>query len=179
MKLLVQAAAYILATKYDIDAHGVEQFVAGLMYEFIGKDDLPDIEKCLTDESALEQEITNAISDISKGDLDDIIKGVEEIGQIIKELPGDLAECKEIESDVEKLLVWAAKFKNPVTLVVVLSKNLLLHWKEVEASVKKMETDWTAKEYYNAGEDVGDIVIEALGKPTTDDIEFENNMFLF
>ena len=166
MKFLASAVSAILATQYNIDNKGIEEFVSGFVFGFVGKDDLPDIQKCLTDESALEQEITNAIADITKGDLNDIIKGIMEIGQILKELPADLAHCKEIEADVAKILKWAQKFTNPTELVVIVSKNLLLHWKSVEKDVKAISSDWTAASYYNAGDDVADLVIQALGKPT-------------
>ena len=166
MKFVSSAIAAIVATRYDIDSHGVEEFVSGFVFGLIGKDDLPDIEKCLQDESALEQEITNAIADISKGDLNDIIKGVMEIGQIVKELPTDLAQCKNIQADVEKIIVWAQKFTNPTELAVIVAKNLLKHWKNVVSDVKKTESDWKAADYYNAGDDVADLLIQAVGAPT-------------
>ena len=88
------AIAGIIATKYQMDVAGVEDFVAGLMNGLIHKNDLPLIQACLKNTGALEVEITSALSDISKGDPTDIIKGVQEIGSIIKELPTDLAGCK-------------------------------------------------------------------------------------
>ena len=87
---IAKALTFIPATRYDIGIEGVEQFVAGLIYGMVGRDDLPEIEKCLQNGATLEQEITNAISDFSKGDLQDVIKGVEEVGHIITELPQDL-----------------------------------------------------------------------------------------
>ena len=37
------AIATIIATNYQIDAPGIEAFVAGLIFGLIGKDDLPEI----------------------------------------------------------------------------------------------------------------------------------------
>ena len=64
----VHAAATIIATKYEIDADGIEKFVSGMIFGLIQKDDLPEIQKCLANAESLEQEVTNAISDLSKGD---------------------------------------------------------------------------------------------------------------
>ena len=64
----VQQAAAILATNYSMSLEGTEEFVAGLLYGMVQKDDLPEIQKCLTNAESLEAEITNAVSDLSKGD---------------------------------------------------------------------------------------------------------------
>ena len=159
----VQQAAAILATNYSMNIEGTEEFVAGLLYGMVQKDDLPEIQKCLTNAESLEAEITNAVSDLSKGDFQDVLKAVQEIGQIIKEVPQDLDECKDIDSDVKKVEAWAAVFANPVTLTKQLTKNLLANWKKVSADITTTETDWNAKKFYEAGEDVADILILSVG----------------
>ena len=159
----VQAAASIIATNYSMDISGAEQFVAGVMYGLIQKDDLPEIQKCLKNGEKLEVEITNALSDFSKGDIESMIKAVQEFGMIIEELPQDLQDCEAIEDDVKKIENWAKIFANPVTLVTTLTKNLLANWKEVSSEVSQVSTDYAAEKYYNAGEDVADVVVLAVG----------------
>ena len=159
----VQQAAAILATKYSMSLEGTEEFVAGLLYGMVQKDDLPQIQNCLTNAESLEVEITNAVSDISKGDFQDVLKAVQEIGQIIKELPTDLDECKDIQDDITKVEAWAAVFANPVKLAETLTKNLLANWKKVSADVTTVESDWNAAKYYEAGEDVADMLILSVG----------------
>ena len=158
--------SYIVATKYGMDVAGVEEFIAGLIFGMINKDDLPEIQKCLQNAETLEQEITNAISDFSKGDLQDIIKGVEEVGHIIQELPQDLADCQDMQSDIQRIENWAKIFSHPTQLVATLTKNLLANWSQVFADVQKTETDWNAADYYDAGDDIADILVLSLGKPT-------------
>ena len=41
------AIASIVATNYQMDVAGVEDFVAGLMLGLLKKNDLPEIQKCL------------------------------------------------------------------------------------------------------------------------------------
>ena len=166
MRAVPAALAAIIATNYNMDIAGVEDFVAGLIFGLIAKDDLPEIQKCLANGELLEQEITNAISDISKGDLSDIIKAVEEIGHIITELPQDLADCQGMSDDIAKIENWAKIFSHPTTLVATLTKNLLANWSAVFADVSKTEADWTAEDFYNAGDDIADILVLSLGKPT-------------
>ena len=159
----VQAAASIIATYYQMDIEGAEEFVAGIMYGLIEKDDLPEIQKCLTNAETLEVEITNALSDFSKGDIQDMIKAVQEFGVIIGQLPEDLSECEAIGDDVAKIEAWAKVFANPVTLVETLTKNLLANWKEVSAEISKTTSDYDAAKYFDAGEDVADVVVLAVG----------------
>ena len=159
----VQAVAPIIASWYSMDIEGAEQFVAGMIYGLIQKDDLPEIEKCLKNGETLEMEITNAISDFSKGDIQDMIKAVQELGQIVKELPQDLDDCKSMDDDIKKIENWAKIFENPVTLVSTLTKNLLANWKDVSADISKATADYNAAKYYDAGEDVADTIVLAVG----------------
>ena len=166
MRVLSTAIASILATKYEIDAAGIEAFVGGFVFGLIQKDDLPEIQKCLKNASSLEAEVTNAISDLSKGDVADIIKAVEEMGQIVKELPADLADCQGMTDDIAKIENWAKIFAHPTTLIETITKNLLANWSTIFGDVSKVESDWTAASYYNAGDDVADILVLTVGKPT-------------
>ena len=190
----VQAVAPIIASWYNMDIEGAEEFVGGLIYGLIQKDDLPEIQKCLKNAETLEMEITNALSDFSKGDIEDMIKAVQEFGQIVKELPDDLNDCKNIEDDIAKIEAWGEIFLNPVALVQTLTKNLLANWKQVSADITKVTTDYNAAKYYDAGEDVADTLVLAVGpisraEDIDADIDWEllqahlpenmNNLFLF
>ena len=159
----VQQAAAILATKYSMSLEGTEEFVAGLLYGMIQKDDLPQIQNCLTNAESLEVEITNAVSDISKGDFQDILKAVQEVGEIVKEVPSDLADCEGMSDDLAKLEAWAAIFTNPAKLVSTLTKNLLANWKQVSADITTTNSDWGNAKYYEAGQDVADVIILSVG----------------
>ena len=157
------ALAGILATNYQMDVAGVEDFVAGLMLGLIKKNDLPEIQKCLQNSSSLEVEITNAVSDISKGDIPDIIKGVQEIGQIVKELPTDLADCKNLTADIQKIEAWATIFSDPKKLLPTLAENVIHNFGQISSDVSKVSTDFSGKSYENAGEDIADILVESVG----------------
>ena len=156
----------LIATDYQITVLQGEEFIAGLIYGLIGKDDLPELQKCLKDSEKLDQEISEAIADFSKGDFQDVLKGVEVIGEIIKELPQDLQDCGDIQDDVAKIEQWAAQFANPITLVTKLTTNLLKNWSQVAQEVNKTETDFKDSDFYDAGDDVAEIVVLSLGKIT-------------
>ena len=160
----VQAVAAYLGTTYKMDIEGAEEMIAGLMEGLIQKDDLPEIQKCLKNAESLEVELTGIIADLEKGDIQDIIKAAQEIGQVIKELPADLDDCKDIQGDVTKIVNWGKQFENPVKLVETLTKNVLAHWDPIQKDVKDLTTDYSSGKYYQTGEDIADITVQALGK---------------
>merc|ERR1719345_169819 len=157
------AIAGIIATNYQMNVAGVEDFVAGLFQGLLKKNDLPLIQKCLTNTGALEAEITNALADISKGDIPDILKGVQEMGQIIKELPTDLAACQGLDADMQKIKAWGAIFSEPTVLLPTLAENLLYNWSKVAGDVSSINTYFSGAKYENVGEDVADILVESVG----------------
>ena len=120
MKFL-ETLVSIVATNYQMDAANLEEFLGGMLFGLINKDDLPEIQKCLNNTTSLEAEFTIVISDLGKGDLQSIIKGIQELGQIMKELPNDLKDCKIIEDDVTKVLNWAKIFEHPAELLASLT----------------------------------------------------------
>ena len=91
VRVFAAAAALLGADiQFRNDVDNVEQFIAGLIFGLIQKDDLTNIQACLTDSDTLAQEIEVVINDFSKGDLADIIKGAQELLAIIQQLPADL-----------------------------------------------------------------------------------------
>ena len=61
----------------------VVDFMDGLIFGLLQKEDLPEIQKCLTHAPDVAKQITAAVEDFEKGDFSDIIAGIGEIGQII------------------------------------------------------------------------------------------------
>ena len=160
---IASAIVGLYSAQYRITVEGVEEFVGGLMLGLLNKDDLPEIKKCLQNEQTLETEIETAIADIEKKDFKDILAGVQEIGQIVQQLPGDLADCKNIQGDVDKIEAWAKIFTEPSKLLPILSENILKNWRTITTDVQKTDTDWKAANYESAGTDVADILIESVG----------------
>ena len=153
----------LLSTEYGANIASVEEFVGGLMYGLLQKDDLPEIKLCLQNEQKLESEIETAIADFEKKDFKDILAGVKVVGEIIQELPTDLADCKNIQDDVQKIEAWAKIFVEPAKLLPVLSENILKNWRTISQDVLKTESDWKAADYKDAGIDVADILVESVG----------------
>ena len=139
--------ALVIASAVTMNLPEVEQFLAGLILGLIQKDDLAKIQKCLTDGTGLASEISTAIADFEKGDLADIIAGVEEVGKIIQELPDDLGDCKDMSADIQRIETWAQIFKHPEQLIETLTTNIIKNFSEVTGDIGKIEADFKAKNY--------------------------------
>ena len=134
------------------------------MYALIGKDDLSDVRSCLKDPEGLESDIMSAISDIQKGYMSTIVKGVQELGAVMRELPKDLATCDSIKDDVDALSKWADKFYYPVTLSGKVSANLTTNWMTASSLAVDMATYYMNGDYYQSGKAVGELTVIAVGK---------------
>jgi hypothetical protein len=85
----INAAVNPTPVHFGVDS--VVQVVAGLMQGIIQKDDLKEIQQCLTNAQTLETEVLKAAADFSEGSITGIISGIKEIGTVVFQLPGDLS----------------------------------------------------------------------------------------
>ena len=162
----VYAAAAIILSKYAaFNLKEVEQIIGGLMYGFVQEDDLTNIELCLKDAQTVDEELTEAIQDFEKKDLKDLIKGVQEIGVVVKQLSTDLTDCEGIKADVARIEKWAEIFTKPLVLVPTLVKNVIKNYKTIETDVSDINTQLAIGTAvpWNVGRDIADIMIKTVG----------------
>ena len=155
--------AVLAASEYAITIDQAEQFIGGLIYGLIQKDDLKEIETCLTDADQVEKEVNDAITDFMKGDIADIMAGVELVGKIIQEIPTDLGDCQGMQADIDRIEKWAQIFNDPTKLVTTLATNVIQHFPAITADITKTSQDISGDDMWDAGIDVADILIQALG----------------
>jgi hypothetical protein len=153
----------VMENELGMTPEQVAQFVAGIIDGLIGKNDLPEIQKCMKDSAGLDQDIEEAIQDFQKGDVPDIIKGVQAVGKIIQELPNDLQDCGDIQDDVNRIEKWAQIFTHPEQLIQTLVANAITNHSAVIADAQKIVSDFNANNFVQAGEDIGDILVLLIG----------------
>ena len=161
----VYALAAVMITKYAaFNINDLENLIGGLIMGLIEKDDLSLIKACLKDAQAIDEKLTEAVTDFLKKDITDIIAGVEVVGEVLVELPKDLSECQGMKDDVTRIEKWAAIFSQPTVLLPTISKNLLFHYAQVMKDASNIESDIAADKMYDAGENIADLLITAVGK---------------
>ena len=164
MRVLSTIALAAVSEYYAISIAQAEEFIAGMLYGLIQKDDLKYIQTCLTDADSVEKEVNEAITDFMKGDISSILAGVEVVGTLLTELPTDLADCQDMQGDLTRISSWfSGLIADPVELVKTVTTNIIKNFSKVTADVNGISTDITKADFYAAGTDVSDIVILTLG----------------
>lgn len=130
----------------------VPDFTAGLIYSFTGNDHRSELEGCMTDTEVLVNDAKDALDDIRHMHL---IKGVEDMADIIWMLPDAVSSCgqlADLQTDLDVMMDWALMIKNdPAKAAKVASKNWLFHGVEIKKDINTEETDWASGDYYGAG----------------------------
>ena len=159
----VAATAASSSQLYSFDANAVQEFVAGVVDGLINKDDLPEIQKCMTNTKTVSTEVMAIANEIAKGDMADVIKGVTDAIKLIQELPADLKDCQNLQGDLTKIENWGKQFITPSGLEKVV-QNVMSNWSTIQTDIGTINTDLSGAKYMDAGEMTADVVILALGK---------------
>ena len=145
----------------------VPDFTAGLIFGFTGDNHLDELRTCMTDADVLVKDAEKALADIKAGH---VIQGVEDMGDIIWALPDAVSGCSDLDDDMDAILAWADIFKHPTQLAKTVAKNWLFHGAEAKADLAQQEADWAAQDYFAAGEDAADVLVDILGPIPTEDV---------
>merc|ERR1711998_460501 len=72
-------------------------------------------------------------------------------------------DCKSMQGDLTRIEKWGEIFKDPKKLMTTLTENVLKNWSKIQADITKIPTDFTKSNYKGAGQDIADIMVQALG----------------
>ena len=147
-----------------MSAGDVEQFVSGLIFGLIQKNDLQKIQQCLSDADSIADKLTNVIAEFKAGDVADIIKAIGDIGGIIEGLPNDLQDCKDMQPDIQRIEKWGQIFTHPSQLISTITQQVLMHYADIMKDVSDITTDFSSQQWNAAGTAIGDLLIQILGK---------------
>ena len=165
MKVLSSLAVLMVSEYYAISIQQAEEFVAGVLYGLIQKDDLEYIQSCLADADQVEKEVNEAITDFEKGDVSSIIAGIGVIGTLLSELPEDLKDCQDMQGDLTRISNWInGLIADPVALAEQIAVNVIKNFTKITGDVNAVTSDITKADYYSAGSDIADIVVLTLGQ---------------
>ena len=140
----------------------VEEFLSGLIFGLTQKDDLPEIQKCLTDGTELQHDITEMFEDFEKKDLSGIIAGVKMAVKVLHESESDLKDCKGMQDDIAKIHELLSVFDNRIVFEETIYLNLLRNYQQIFGDIEKSITDVGNSDFKAFGGDVVDLMVETL-----------------
>ena len=116
------------------------------------------------------QEIDAGIEDIKKGGWNNDTQAALQFGLAILQIPQALNTCENMDQDIAAIESWAQIFTNPAKLSKTLAKHYAFHKSEIKADISTLEADWTAKEYFKAGDDLAALMTVAIGPIETSEV---------
>ena len=81
----------------------------------------------------------------------------------ISQFPSALSTCKGMGDDLKSIEDWAKIFTEPKQLAEKLAMNYVRHHKEINTDIKTLGDDWDMTHYFDAGKELGDISVLAVG----------------
>ena len=147
----------------DISLHMVDHVLAGFIYGMTEQNHLTEIEACWTGGEDLEKEIMTAVHSFKAGGWDNITQGVLYVLLAGLQMPQELHTCKGMTDDINAIESWAANFSDKSKLVGKVTKHFIMHKKDVTADIATLKTEWAAKEYFAAGEEVATLASILIG----------------
>ena len=150
----------------------IKHYIAGLIDGLVEGNHFDQIEHCLKDTETLASEATIAIDDFKKKDLEDILKGVEEIGLILQQLPDDTTDCVAMKPEIDRIVKWSDIFKHPAQLIQKVLVNVVMHIGQIGKDISTIAEDIDKHDDYGAGKATADLLIQNLG-PVPQSVELD------
>ena len=154
----------------------VPDFTAGLIFGFTGNDHRSELEGCMTDVEPLVNDAKDVLDDIKALHL---IKGVEDMADIIWMLPDAVSSCgqlADLQTDLDVMLDWANMIKaDPVKAGKKASKSWLFHGVEIKKDLNTEKSDWASGDYYGSGQETSAVLTTLVpqGSLYMDDVIFQ------
>jgi len=134
--------------------------------------EFPDLDTCVTNSEYILEDVEMAVADFKKKDLQDIMKGITLVGQAIRDLPADVAQCKSCTGNIDAIKQWAQIFKHPLDLVKVMIPNVMANESQIFGDIKDISAQWSNAQFEQVGKDVADILTAAIGPIPTSGLPY-------
>ena len=140
----------------------VATFVEGIVGGFAQRGNLSEITTCLSAIDTDEAEIEEIIKDFEQPSIQSIIDGAKKLVQVITDK--NIQECGQLNDDIAKIETWGSQiFTNPAAILERVIKNA----GDILTEVPKVESDYTAGNFKQSGDDIAQIVVDVFGAPSS------------
>ena len=81
-----------------------------------------------------------------------------------------------MDDEINDIEQWAQIFTDPTKLAATVSKHYLFHKTEIQGDISSLETDWDGQLYFQAGEDLANLMTLAIGPIEAAKVSVESSM---
>ena len=74
-----------------------------------------------------------------------------------------LSTCKDLDADIKAIDTWAEIWNDKAKLTSYCGWHFTFYEDQVKADIKTMDSDWDAKNYFKAGDDLAALLLIEIG----------------
>ena len=143
-----------------IELMSIPEFIGGFVFALLGESNLPEIDACYNGVSPLVTIMEDFVTELLDFEL---LKAIESLESFVFHFQLDFQPCMAMSDDFVAIENYFKQLTDISALIPTLTRNVLFHMSKIEADWAAEQADWAAGNYFDAGKDIGDIVILALG----------------
>ena len=132
--------------------------IGGFFNGILQQEDLTEIRTCIGDGRSEAEEIYKGFDDLWHRNW---TTGVEELGEVVKALPGTLKDCTHIGDDIKKLETWGVVFEHPSALPDLVKTNVEHSLIKLTRDLNKAKNEFKDETYFKFGTTVGEMLVIA------------------
>lgn len=130
------------------------QITAGVLEGAVDAD-FKDVKPCVSDIETVIAEGEEAYNFFHKGHLDNIVKGVKEIGTLLETVESATKDCKFKDVDREKLEKMVKLFHHPLSFGYNVGKNLWVNGVDILHEVNEAVDEYQHQQWKDFGYNIG------------------------
>ena len=157
--MLVSGAA---ASKVELDRIKLEEIVGGILKGALHAEGFDDINSCIADAELVFNDAEIAVTDFKAGGATNVIKGLQEVGQILQVVQSGMKDCSNIKADWSKLEGMVQAFSNPTSFAYHVGKDLLVNGRDIYGEIKSATTDYQEEKWGSFGYQVGEAAAKVI-----------------
>ena len=101
---------------------------------------------------------------------------MKDAGTVWNEVGAAMTTCQGMDDDIAAIENWAKIFTEPTTLAETVAKHWLFHGSQIKKDIAQEEADWSAGNYFAAGQDTAAALTLAVGPIESNEVANLNLM---
>ena len=157
------AGAMMVGQQFGLTLFEVTQFLNGVMFIMVVKDNVNEINTCFKDVDGAVQNVSTAIEDFKIQDASHIVDGIAKLGTVMVNIQKDTTDCTHMHEDMARVAAWAEIFKNPMAALPFIFTNVTSNWVAIIDHLDHLNFNYSLQRWYRMGRYAGLIMVEVLG----------------
>ena len=161
-QLALVGTAAAAQSQVELDRIKLEEIVGGVLKGALHAEGFDDINSCIGDAETVFKDAETAVQDFKAGGATNVIKGLQEVGQILQVVQSGMKDCSNIKADWSRLEGMVKAFSNPTSFAYHVGKDLIVNGKDIYGEIKTSITDYQEEKWGEFGYQVGEAAAKVI-----------------